>query len=254
MPSILEALRGRMQQRQFNAFDTIAAAARAVARGERYDVAAIEKALADAGMSMADFETQVEKATKRAAWLIDFEQLANATAKAKKLEAAAEAERTKFEAIRQAYFERADALDAELRQVATVRDKARDARAQLLDPRGVPGTIGEKYREAVEAAHAADVEVADAQRAVREQAERIKAEQGWVEQLTGEGERQIQPSRISYRDPPRADSPGLEEHRNALARAERRKAEALAVLADAEKRAAQAQKVVDALVPEVLKA
>jgi hypothetical protein len=254
MPSILDALRGRMQQRQFSAYDTIAAGARAVARGERYDVTAIEKALVDAGMSMAEFEAQVEQATKRAAWLVDFEQLATASNKAKKLEAAAEAERTKFEATRLAYFERANALDAELRQVSAIRDKARDARERLLDPRAVPGTVGEKYREAVAAAHAADVEVADAQRAVREQEERIKSEQGWIRQLNGEEEKEIHPSRVSYRDAAPPESPRLEEHIKALARAERRKAEAQATLLEAEKIAAQARKVVDALVPEALKA
>jgi chromosome segregation ATPase len=254
VPTILEALRGRMQQRQGNAVDTIAAGARAAARGERHDVVALEKALLEVGMTMADFEEQVERAGRRAAWLADFDRLTSASAKKKKLEAAAEAERAKFEATRAAYFERASALDDELRAAATVCDKGREARQRLLDPREVPGTLGDKFRQATEEAHAAEVALEAARRAVREQRQRIKEEQDWIEQLLGEAAKEIHPARISLRDEPRRESPRLEEHRNALARAERRLAEAEPQLREAEKREALARRVVEGLEPEVLKA
>lgn len=255
MPTILEALRGRIQQRQCNAVDTIAAAARAAARGERHDVASIEKALLEAGMTMADFEAAVRKAGHRAAWLADFEQLASASAKAKKLEATAAAEKEKFEAARTAFLERANALDAELRHFTSICGKGRDARQRLLEPREVPGSIGERYRQAVEELDAANVAVGEAERALREHQERIKSEQGWIRQLSGEDEKEIHPSRISIRDKsPPAESPRLEEHRKALARAERRAADAKEQLFEAEKQAALATKALDALVPEVLKA
>lgn len=255
MPTILEALRGRMQQRQLNAVDTIAAAARAVAYGQRYDVASIEQALVETSMSMADFEAEVEKAKQRAKWLADFEQLANSSTKVKKLEAAAEAEKSKFEAARTAFLDKANALDIELRQATTIRDKARHARDQLLEPMKVPGTLGEKYRQAVEEAEAADIAVADARRAVREQAERIESEQGWLKQLKGEQESMLQPDRIFIKGTvPPAESPRLEKHRADLAKAEKRKAEADALLTEAEKHAALAHKAVDALVHDVLKA
>jgi chromosome segregation ATPase len=253
MPTILEALRGRIQQRQLNALDTVAAGAKAAARGERYDVPAIEKALLEAGMTMADFEAAVDQAGERAAWLADFEQLANASTKAKKLEASLETEQAKFEAFRTAYFEKAQALEAELRRVQTIRDKARQAHDRLLDPRGVPGTVGERYRKAAAEAHAADCQLEDAHRAVREQKEKIKSEQGWLEQLLGEQEQAIRPLPLVARKPAE-ESPRVEQHRLALARAERRKAEAEKVLAEAEKRATLAHKAVDALVAEVLQA
>lgn len=254
MPSIIEALRGRMQQRQLNAEDTIAAGARAAARGERYDVAAIEKALVDAGKKMADFDAEVERAKKRAAWLASFEQLANASAKVKKFEAAAEAEKAKFEASRSAFFERAKAIDDELRQASATQERARDARQRLLDPREVPGALGDKYREAVAEAEDAEADVSKAQRALREVEERIKSEQAWIRQLSGEDEKEIRPLLIPRKSTSAAESPRMEEHRKALARAERRKAEAQQVLLEAEKRSVQARKVLDALVPEVLKA
>lgn len=254
MPTILEALRGRVQQRHFNAVDAIAAGARAAARGERHDVSAIDKALLEVGMTMPDFEAAVERASRRAAWLADFEQLASASAKAKRLEAAAAAEQAKYEAARAAFFEKANAIDAELRQAVAVREKGREARERLLDPREVPGTLGERYRRATEEAHAAQVVVAEAQKAFREQQERIKSEEGWIRQLSGADDNEIRPSRITIRDSAPAESPRLEEHRNALARAQRRESEAQARLLEAEKRAALAQKAVDVLVPEVLKA
>jgi chromosome segregation ATPase len=243
-----------MQQRLFNAEDTIAAGARAAVRGERYDVAAIEKALVDVGKTMADFDAEVERAKKRAAWLGHFEQLASASAKMRKLEAAAQAEKAKFEASRSAFFERAKAIDDELREVSAVQEKARDARQRLLDPREVPGTLGDRYREAVADAESADADVGNFQRALREVEERIKSEQAWIRQLSGEDEKEIRPLLIPRKSTSAAESPRMEEHRKALARAERRKAEAQEVLLEAEKRSVQARKVLDALVPEVLKA
>lgn len=253
MQTILEALRGRMHQRQANAADTISAGARAAARGERHDVAAIEKALLEVGITMADFEEQVERAGQRAAWLSDFDRLTSASAKKKKLEATSEAEQAKFEATRAAFFERASAIDEELRAVAALCEKGNEARQRLLDPREVPGTLGDKYRQATDEAHAAEVALEAARRAVREQVERIKSEQGWLEQLLGEGSKEIHPSRISLRDKSPQESPRIEEHRKALARAVRWLAEAEAQLREVEKKEAQARRVVEALVPEVLK-
>lgn len=255
MPTILEALRGRIHQRQLNALDIVAAGAKAASRGERYDVLSIEKALLEAGMTMSDFEAAVDRASKRAAWLADFEQLASATTKAKRLEASLAAEQTKFEAIRTAYFEKAQALESQLRLAQAAKDKARDAHSSLLDPRGVPGTVGERYRQAVAKAEAADAEVAEARRAVRELQEKIKSELGWIAQIKGEEDALVRPSPLPSAAPKAAqESQRLEQHRLTLARAERRKAEADAALTQAEKRAALAHKAVDALVAEVLQA
>jgi len=255
MPTILEALRGRIHQRQLNALDTVAAGAKAASRGERYDVLSIEKALLEAGMTMSDFEAAVDRASKRAVWLADFEQLASVTTKAKRLEASLAAEQTKFEAIRTAYFEKAQALESQLRLAQAMKDKAQDAHSSLLDPRGVPGTVGDLYRQAVAEAEAADAEVAEARRAVRELQEKIKLELGWIAQIKGEQDLTVRPSLLPTAAAQSAqESPRLEQHRLTLARAERRKAEADASLTQAEKRAALTHKAVDSLVPGVLQA
>jgi hypothetical protein len=61
-------------------------------------------------------------------------------------------------------MQKAEALDAERAAAQTARDAGKNARDQLLDPRLVPGTIGEKYRQAVAEADAADEAVAEVER------------------------------------------------------------------------------------------
>lgn len=256
MPALLEALRGRLATREANALDTIAAGARAAARGESYDAGAVEKALADTGKTLTDFERAVEVASKRLAWLADFDRLAAATAKVNKLEAAATSEKQKMEAARAAFIERANAIDAELAVHRVAREKGTSARSNLLDPRHVPGLIGDKYRAAISDADAADSAVQSAQSAVREHAARIKSEEGWIKQLTNEQAGTLKPDRImrASGNPFPEESYKLQDHRNALASAQRRKAAADADLVEAEKVAARCRKAVEALVPEVIKA
>jgi chromosome segregation ATPase len=243
-----------MKQREFNAHDTVAAAARAAARGEGYDVGAIETALVEARLSMEDFEKAVEIAGKRSAWLRDFEKLATMTNKVTKVEAAIAAEQARFEEQRRAFMQKAEALDAERAAAQTARDAGKNARDQLLDPRLVPGTIGEKYRQAVAEADAADEAVAEVERQLREFDRRIKSEEEWIVQLAGKPEKSL----LNYLPikPPEAagESYKLEEHRTALVRNQRRKAEAEAQLVEVKKAATKARKAVEALVPDVLKA
>lgn len=255
MPAILDALRGRMIQREANALDTLAAGARAAARGEAYDARAIEQALVETRQTVADFEAAVEVARQRTAWLSAFDKLASATAKVGKLEGAAATEKARFEAARQAFIEKAGAIDADLAAARSTQDKGRQARDRLLDPGGVPGSIGEKYRAAVAEAEAANQTLADAERSLSEVVERVKSEERWIKQLTGEAETELRGDRIFVTKPaPSEDSRRIEEHRAALARALRRKADAEAQLTEAERAAARAARAVEALVPEVLKA
>lgn len=255
MPALLDALRGRMKQREGNALDTFAAAARAAARGESYDVAAIERALAELGKTTSDFEAAVDVARKRVAWLAEFEKLASATAKVNKLEASATAEQAKFEAARRAFMEKAEAIDADLATARATRDRGRDARSNLLDARGVPGAIGDKYRAAVAEAEAAAATMETARRTLREILARVKSEREWIAHLSGENVKQLGPDRILTKsDQARGENPKLEEHRLYLTRALRRQAEAEAQLTEAEKAAAATARVVEALAGDVLKA
>lgn len=258
MVAILDALRGRMAQREANSLDTIAAGARAAARGEAYDAGAIERALAETGKTLADFEQAIEVARKRLAWLADFDRLAAATAKVRKLEAAAAAEQAKMDAARAAFMERANAIDADLVIHRTACEKGNTARDNLLDPRDVPpGSIGDQYRAAVSEAEAAEAACERAQQEVKEQTERIRSEEQWIKQLTSDdgGPKRIKPSGLPSLGPqPQPDeAQRVQQHRLALARAQRRKAEAEAALVEAEKDTARCRKAVDALIPDVLK-
>jgi chromosome segregation ATPase len=243
-----------MKQREFNAHDTVAAAARAAARGESYDVGAIETALIEARLSMEDFEKAVEIAGKRAAWLREFEKLATANNKLTKVEAAIAVEQARFEEQRRAFMEKAEALDAERAAAQTARGAGENAKGQLLDPRLVPGTIGEKYRQAVAEADAADEAVAEVERQLREIARRIKSEEEWIVQLAGKPDQNL----LNYLPIKPREATGesfkVEEHRTALARNQRRKAEAEGQLVEVKKAATKARKAVEALVPDVLKA
>lgn len=254
--TLLDTLRSRSRQRELNAIDVLAEAARAAAAGKSYDVAAIEKALADTGETPAEFEAAVDLARKRLAWLADFEKFSAASAAVAKLEKAAAAEQAKFEAARRAFMQRADAIDADLAVARSTSDKGRTARGQLLDPRDVPGTIGERYREAVAESEAAAGAVQTAQQDLREAMQRIKGEQEWIAQLTGEAEKTLKPDRIMVKAPAAAagESFKVEEHRRKLAHWERRKREAESTLTEAEKVAARATAAVEGLIADVLKA
>jgi hypothetical protein len=254
MAALLDALRGRMKQRELNAIDTVAAAARAAARGQTYDVGAIENALIEARLSMDDFEAAVAIAGKRIAWLADFEKLANASNKFKKAEAAIAAEQAKFEDAKRAFMQKFEALDSDLANARGARDAGERARGSLLDPANVPGTIGDRYRSAVAEAEASEAAVEDAMRKMREVNQRIKSEEGWIVQLTGEKAETIRPFIAIKRPEEPAETQKIEEHRKALARAHRRKEEVEATLKAAEQAAAKAKKAVEDLIPEVLKA
>ena len=147
------------------------------------------------------------------------------------------------------------AIDSEIATYRTARDNGQTARVNLLEPKNVPGSIGEKYREAVAESEAAASAVEQARRDIREQTSRIESEEEWITQIVGESAKEITPlGLLKQPKPVVAESFRLQEHRAALARAHRRKAEAEARLVEAEKAAARARKAVEALIPEVLKA
>lgn len=256
MPAILDLLRGRVKERELHALDHVAEAARAAAAGKTYDVAALEAALEAQEMTVADFEEAVDLAKRRATWLSRFDGLTAATARAKKLEAAIEAEEKRFEEQRVALIARCDKIRGELEVVTKNRDSGTAAKAELLDPSNVPGSVGIRYRDACRELQEAEVAVEVAARKVKEQADRIRHEEGWLAQLGHEQARQLQPDRkisIGGRQDPE-ETAEVRDHRTALARAQRRKSEADSELAAAEKIAATARRVVADLVPKVLQA
>lgn len=254
MPALLDVLRGRMKARELNAIDTIAAAARAAARGDAYDIGSIEAALVEARLSADDFEKAVAQASRRAGWLNEFDKLAAAASKLKKLEAAAAAEEAKFEEQRRIFAEKFDAMNKEATAARSARDAGEQARGKLLDPKDVPGTIGEKYRAAVAEAEAASAAVGNLQRELREVRERMKSEEEWIVQLVGESSAKLGPYSPLKQSGVVPESYKLDDHRRALARAQRRLAEIEAELKTAEQLVTKTRRAVDDLIPDVLKA
>ena len=257
MAAILDALRGRMRQRESNAIDAIAAGARAAARGESYDVTAIEAALVETRQTATDFEAAIEVARQRQTWLKQFEQLAAAASKSDKLEAAIQAEEEKLAEARRAAFARCDAMRAELAIHANRRDQGRDARESLLRPAGVPGTIGDQWRSAVDARDTAEVQCGDTKRLLREARNVFKSEEGWITQIIGEADKSLKPSifdRLAGQKLYGDQANRVEQHALSLKRAQRRIAEFEEQLVNDEKTLTKTQKAVDDLAAQVVKA
>lgn len=257
MAAILDALRGRLRQREATSIDTLAAAARAAARGESYDVTQIEAALIDTRQTATDFEAAVAIARQRQTWLKQFEQLATATTRAEKLEAAIQVEEEKLAEIRRAAIVRCDALRAELATHGARRDQGRDARESLLRPAGVPGTIGEQWRAAVEARDTAEVQRETTKRLLRETRDKGRLAESWIEQIIGEADKTLATTifdRIAGRKLAGDQANRVEQHTLALKRAQRGIAELEQRLAGDEKTLTQTQKAVDDLASQVVKA
>lgn len=191
MAAILDALRSRARQRELNAADLIAEAARAAASGATYDLGAVENALRDQCMTLNDFEAAVGRARQRALWLSQFDRLNTATNRAAKLQAAIDAEEERFAAQRLAAAEKVRGLQAELDVQRAACDAGTEARAQLLNPASVPGTIGERYREAVAARDSARAIVSRHSSELRDMTERLDVEQSFLNKGREEEKRTI---------------------------------------------------------------
>ena len=257
MAAILDSLRSRLRQREATSVDTIAAGARAAARGESYDVTQIESALVETRQTAADFEAAIDVARQRQTWLKQFEQLAAATSKADKLEAAIQAEEEKLAEARRAAIGRCDAMRAELAIHASRRDQGKDAREALLRPAGVPGTIGDQWRSAVDARDAAEIQRDGTQRQLRASRSKFKTEEGWIEQIIGEADKTLTMTifdRIAGRKLSGDQANRVEQHALALKRAQRRMTELEEQLGNDEKTLTRTQKAVDDLAAQVVKA
>lgn len=243
-----------MAQRRSNAFDTLADAARAVADDKAADSGAVESALVETRQTVADFEELVATARQRSQWRNHFEHLASASGKVQKLEAKLAAEEQHRMEMLRASDEKLSSLRHELSAASTMKQRGEEAKARLTDPEAVPGSIGEAYRQAVEDHRLAEAEVERCRRQLREARERIKSEEGWVEQLKGSvpGQPALLKSAPQWGDG--TSSGRLEEHGRALKRWQRRGSEAEEALKQAEATLAKAEKTVEQLLPKVVAA
>jgi hypothetical protein len=231
MNGILEALRMRMVQRRETNAESLAAAARRIAAGETVDAASVESALVAEGRSVDDFEALVELARRRQLWHAARDKGPAATRERDKLQSELDAAKEAFEKSRLAWVERSGSLAARIRAFDVVVQAADDATAKLTDPANIPGITAERIRTA-DAAH---VEAMDAvetiRRELREARSRVKTETEWVQHKKDFGNN----THLST----------LDDHKRALARAERRVSELEAALPPAEAAVAAALKTLD---------
>lgn len=191
MPALLDVLRSRARQRELNALDLIVEAARAAASGATYDLAAVEKALQTQGMTLNDFEAAVGKARQRALWLSQFDRLNAATGRVAKLKTAIDAEEERFTQQRLAAAEKVKNLQAELDVYQAACDAGIEARAQLLNPANVPGTVGDRYREAIAARDSMRAIVSKHTAELRDVAASLDVEESYVNKSHKEEKRTI---------------------------------------------------------------
>lgn len=251
MASVLELLRGRLQQRADNAVDVLAQAARDHAAGVAVDVGAVESALIETRQTADDFSRLCETAAKRREASEAFAQLPAAATRLAKATAAVEQEQKKFDEIHDAYLQRISTLDAERAVAQEAVTAGERGRGVLLDQRLVIGGVAAKYRAAISAKVEADQLVAACERELKEATAAVKSESEQIEILaSGEPHSRTLPAanaapgEMSYR---------LQDHYAAKKRAERRVAELTTQLSDARKALAEAGRRLAELEAVVLK-
>lgn len=249
MPAILDVLRGRLRERELHSLDHVAEAARAAAAGKSYDLAALEAALAAQKMTLADFEKAIEGARRRALWLTQFDGLNAAISREKKLEAAIRSEEEKLEEHRLAVVARLRKVGEELSLATAARNAGEQARGQLLDPANVPGTIGIRYREAIEDRDAINVRKEAVARDLRGARSRLETHRSLAEQTIEQGRKRVEcDTTLAQR------AAKVEEYRDRAKSTARYVAEKEKELAAAEREAAAAEAQVKKMELEVLKA
>lgn len=255
---ILDAVRERERAAVQSALDAVATAARAVAAGKAADPDAIAALLAAADLTSNDFEAAVALAKTRAEWLASLDRIPGAKSKANKAQSALAIEQQKFIEARDAYAEKGGALEDELNAAQEVIREGDRARDQLLDPRNVPGGLGERWRDTVAAARAAEEAVGNAERRLRELDDQIKTAAGWIKDMAKQEPEEVDPSTWKANDDQAEwgrDQHGgqLEAKLNEWNRLKRQRVEAAANLATQSKTLAAAKKTRDAMTQEVLK-
>lgn len=192
MTALLDALRGRARQREMNALDLVAEAARAAAAGKTYDPAAVEMALRDQGLTLADFETAIANARQRAVWLQHFDGLNAAASRGAKLQAAITQEEEKLEQQRLAARAKIGKLAAELDAENAAIHAGETARHELLKPDRVPGTIGIRYREHVASRDKLNEARSEVSRDLRDARSRLETHRSLAEQTITEGRKRVE--------------------------------------------------------------
>lgn len=200
MPGIFEALRGQIAKRQLAADDQVLEAARAAAADLAVDAVALEAAMFSSGTTLDQFEQLVELCRKRAGWLADLDGMKAAGSRQAKAEAALKAETDRFEEARRIALDKIAKLEREAAEARAAYDRAKAGRDNLLDPRNVPGGIGERYRATLDERDQAEGEVRRLRNAITRMRDEERAATQTIEELTKQDANTIKPDRVMYRN------------------------------------------------------
>lgn len=176
---LLELLRSRANRRNETAAETLWAAAKRAAAGERADDGVVDAAMSEAGVTLDDFAALVDVARKRATLFAALDRGMPARTKHDKLAATAAAEREAFEHARRQWLERAATLNAELDALDRMARAGDDARVALCDPKNLPPAMAARIQAALDVQQAAAGVVAALRRDLAEQRE-IEKRRTWM--------------------------------------------------------------------------
>jgi len=254
MSAILELLGRQRKERVGTADDVLAAAAREHAAGKEIDVAAVEAALHELGKPIEHFGEVCQIAAVRRDADAAFERLATATTKQRRLTAAMDAERAKYEEARAAHLSRLAALEADMAETEVIVSKARQARETLLQPVNVIGSLRSQYEEALATQQESLAVVEQLRRELRQYRDKLREADRWIESITRSVGNDIAPTGLVKRSPqlPESITRQMEPHELDKKRAQRRISEAEPQLRAAEERLDRAERAVVAIETAIL--
>jgi hypothetical protein len=254
---VFDRLTSRVRQRRETAQERIESAAIALSADQSIDVAGVEDALRDAGLTVDQFRERVEFHARRREHRDRFERLATSRNRVEKIEKQITAEEAKHSEIIDAFRKRIGGMMAEAAEAGRDVSSATASRDWLLHPDNAPLPVVDNYREALDQEQDARVALETAEREVRELRQEIKSEEGWLQQIAGDDSRTIHPPAMVVTVKQREKLTGqaaqkYDEHSQRKTRLERRLVEAEKTVADARSTLATAEAAVAALQKTIL--
>lgn len=166
---LLDTLRARVSRRNQTAAEGAWAAAKRLAVGESVSPENVEAVLAEAGLTVDDFDGLIALARQRRGWFGAVDKATPARVAHGKLAATLEADRVAFDEVRRRWQEKTAAADAELAALDSVVRAGANARDELCKPANLPAAVAARVQAALDDQHAANVAAGDVRRALAEQ-------------------------------------------------------------------------------------
>jgi chromosome segregation ATPase len=180
----LQALADRVTARTSTAEEIIARNAMLIAKGQGYDIGAVEAALFETRTTLDQFQRMVETGRQRIEHMAHFSKLPAAQAAHDRLGKQIEASAQKFQTTIATLAEARQKLDAELAGVTAQLTEGNRAREWLAHPDHVLGPLSGQLRDAQQAVAAGNKQTEELGRYLNEATARVKREQGWLDHIT----------------------------------------------------------------------